>query len=386
MTDWSDLRDALDRLSREGLLRTRAVYERTGPATVRVGGRDLINFAANDYLGLAGSDRLRSDTLELIEGIGIGAGASPLVSGRSPLQAQAEAELALFEGQEAALLFPSGYAANQGVLSALIRAEDLILCDRFNHACLVDGCRLSGARLRVYRHDDLETLRRGMTRAGSGQRVWIVTDGVFSMDGDVAPLGEICELAESIGARVVVDEAHGTGVYGRQGRGVAEELGVEDRVAVRIGTLSKALGGQGGFVTGPPVLIESLYNHARQQMFSTAISPWLCAGAIAAVRIVSHSRDPQGRVRHLARTLRERLRAAHWNPLGDAECPIVPLVMGDSQRVMSIGEELQSKGMLVGTIRPPTVPRDTARLRISLSAAHLDEHVDRLAEALANCA
>ncbi len=380
MTDWPELRGELDRLTAEGLLRTRDVYERTGMVTIRVRGRELVNFAANDYLGLADSATLRSICAQLSAEIGPGAGASALVSGRSPLQARAEAELARFEGQAAALLFPSGYAANLGVVAALVRPGDLVLCDRLNHACLVDGCRLSGGTLRVYRHDDLDTLRRGLTRAASNQRVWIVTDGVFSMDGDIAPLVEICDLAEAAGARVIVDEAHGTGVYGAQRRGVSEELGVEERVDVRIGTLSKAFGAQGGFVSGSAVLIDYLYNHARTQMYSTALSPWLCAAAVAAVGVVQQEPERGDRVRSLAARLRRALRAGGLAPLGREDCPIVPVMVGDVARVMSAGQRLEEAGFLVGTIRPPTVPKGTARLRLSLSAAHTDEQIARVAE------
>jgi 8-amino-7-oxononanoate synthase len=384
MTDWSDLRQALDQLAADGLLRTRDVFERTGLTTVRVRGRELINFAANDYLGLAGSERLRLRAQELMAEVGPGASASPLVSGRSPLQARAEADLARFEGQASTLLFPSGYAANLGVVAALVKPGDLVLCDRFNHACLVDGCRLSGAALRVYRHDDLDTLRGALCRAAQGQRVWIVTDSVFSMDGDLAPLAEICDLAESVDARVVVDEAHGTGIYGAHRRGVVEELGVEERVAVRIGTLSKSLGGQGGFVTGPTVLVDYLYNHARTQMFSTALSPWLCAVAIAAVEAIIAEPDRSPRVRALATRLRTRLRAQGLTPLGRDDCPIVPLVLKHPARVMDAGHRLETAGFLVGTIRPPTVPRGTARLRVSLSAAHTDAQIDQLAAVLSD--
>lgn len=382
MTDWPELRGELDRLAAEGLLRSRDVYERTGAATVRARGRELVNFAANDYLGLADSVLMRSTCAQRIETIGPGAGASALVSGRSPVQARAEAELARFEGQPAALLFPSGYAANLGVVAALIRPGDLVLCDRLNHACLVDGCRLSGGTLRVYRHDDLDTLRRGLTRAQSDQRVWIVTDGVFSMDGDVAPLVEICDLAEAAGARVIVDEAHGTGVYGAKRRGVTEELGVEGRVAVRIGTLSKSLATQGGFVSGPTELIDFLYNHARTQMYSTALSPWLCAAAIAAVEAVEAEPERGVRVRSLSARLRQELRAGGVVPLGRDDCPIVPVPLDDVTRVMTVGRRLEASGFLVGTIRPPTVPRGTARLRISLSAAHTEDQITRLAKAV----
>ena len=383
MTDWGDLREVLDGLAAEGLLRVRREVEPTGPVTVRVDGRELVSFASNDYLGLAGSAELREAVRLAMEAIGPGAGASPLVSGRSPWQARAEEQLAALEGAEAALLFPSGYAANLGTLAALLRPEDLVLCDRLNHACLVDGCRLSGAKLRVYRSDELETVRRELSRRSTGQRAWLVTDGVFSMDGELAPLAALCDLADEFGARVIVDEAHGTGVFGATGRGVCEELGVEARVAVRIGTLSKALGAQGGFVAGPGVLVDYLVNTARTQMFSTALSPLLCAAASAAVGLVRSHPERRARVRELARTLRAGLRARGLAPLGRDDCPIVPVLAAGPGEVVTWSGRLLEAGFLVPAIRPPTVPRGGSRLRISLSAGHEERQVAALVEALA---
>jgi 8-amino-7-oxononanoate synthase len=383
MTDWGDLREVLDGLAADGLLRVRREVEPTGPVTVRVDGRELVSFASNDYLGLAGSAELREAVRLAMEAIGPGAGASPLVSGRSPWQARAEEQLAALEGADAALLFPSGYAANLGTLAALLRPEDLVLCDRLNHACLVDGCRLSGAKLRVYRSDELETVRRELSRRSVGQRAWLVTDGVFSMDGELAPLAALCDLAEEFGARVIVDEAHGTGVFGATGRGVCEELGVEARVAVRIGTLSKALGAQGGFVAGPGVLVDYLVNTARTQMFSTALSPLLCAAASAAVGLVRSQPERRARVRELARTLRSGLRERGLAPLGREDCPIVPVLAAGPGEVVTWSGRLLEAGFLVPAIRPPTVPRGGSRLRISLSAGHEERQVAVLVEAVA---
>ncbi|MBW3542928.1 MAG: aminotransferase class I/II-fold pyridoxal phosphate-dependent enzyme, partial [Planctomycetes bacterium] len=259
----------LEQREKEHLLRARREVTPLGGGRCRIADRILIDFAGNDYLDLAGDPRVIAAARGAMEQCGVGSRASALVSGRTPWHAALERRLAEFERQPAAILFPSGYAANVGTITALAGEKDVVFCDRFNHASLVDACRLCGARLRVYRHDRLERLQRELSRAANARRRFIITDAVFSMDGDVAPLVELCDVAERFEATIVVDEAHGTGVYGDSGRGACEELGVEERVGVRIGTLSKAVGVMGGFVAGAQTLIAYLWNAARTQMFST---------------------------------------------------------------------------------------------------------------------
>ena len=263
LLSWLD--DELRQLSEEALLRRCRNVRPIEEGRVSVDGREAWDFASNDYLGLANDPRVVAAAAEGLRSHGVGAKASPLVSGRTDLHANLERALAAFEGTEAAILFPTGMAANVGTVAALAGASDTVFCDRWNHASLVDGCRLSGARLRVYRHDDLEGLQQSLARE-SARRKFVVTDSVFSMDGDLAPLPELCEIAEKYDTTVILDEAHGTGVFGECGRGVAELQHVEERIAVRIGTLSKSIGSLGGFVTGSQTLIDFLWNKARTQI------------------------------------------------------------------------------------------------------------------------
>lgn len=377
------LRDELARWGDQGLLRQRRTVLPLGGGRCRLDGRELLDFASNDYLDLAHDPRVIAAAQAALAEAGCGARASALVIGRTEWHARLERRLAAFEGEEAAVLFPSGYAANVGTMAALVGADDVVFCDRFNHASLVDGCRFCGARLRIYRHDDLAALDRELAKAAIARRRWIVTDSLFSMDGDAAPLIELCALAERHAAAVLIDEAHATGIYGDYGRGLAEALGVEERVAVRVGTLSKALGSLGGFVAGSHELIDWLWNRARTQMFSTALPPAACAAACAALELVAAEPWRRKRVLALSARLRERLVAGGVPVAADAVGPIVPVVIGDPGRTVRAAERLMHQGLCVGAIRPPTVPRGTSRLRISLCSGHGEADVDRLADALA---
>ena len=340
------------------------------------------NFASNDYLGLASDPRSAEAARVVLSEFGVGARASALVSGRSEWHVRLEQSLARFEGQEAAVLFPTGYAANLGTIAALVGEEDVVFCDRLNHASLIDGCRLSGAKLRVFRHCELGSLQKELTKSAGFRRRLIVTDSVFSMDGDLAPLRELCDLAEQFEADVLVDEAHGTGVFGEQGRGVCEHLGLEERVAVRVGTLSKSIGCLGGFVAGPRSLIDWLWNKARTQIFSTALPPAICAAACTAIELIE--REPQLKIKlwqnceFVRGELAEQGIAVAENSTG----PIIPILLGDPEAAVVAQQKLEKRGCLVAAIRPPTVPRGTSRLRICLSAAHSDEALQCLVDAL----
>lgn len=376
------LSDALRHLADEGLLRRRRITRWLTNGECEVEGRVVANFIANDYLNLAGNPRVVAAAEEALRQTGVGARASALLGGRTEWHVQLEERIARFEGEEAAILFPSGMAANLGVVSALVGKDDALFCDRFNHASLVDGCRLSGARFRVYRHDDLSSLERELAKSSAPSRRWIVTDGVFSMDGDLAPLPELCKLAERHQAELIVDEAHATGVFGAQGRGVSEHFGVLDRVGVRTGTLSKALGALGGFVAGPQTLIDFLWNSARSQIYSTALPPAVCAAADAALAILQAEPERIARLHARAAFFRERLSENGVNALPNCTGPIVPILIGDSFRCVDVARRLEERGFLVGAVRPPTVPRGTARLRISLSTAHDEQRLADLARAL----
>jgi len=373
-----DLRDLSDR----GLLRRLRRCRRVGAVEIQCDGRRLINFGSNDYLSLAADPRLARAAIEAIRTHGWGAGASPLICGRTDLHAELERRLAEMEGAEAALLLPSGFAANSGVIPALGDKEDVLFADRKNHASIIDGCRLSRARRLIFEHADVQQLAELLDAAGNFRRRLIVTDGLFSMDGDLAPLAEIAELAERHEAMLLVDEAHATGVFGERGRGVSEYLGVEHRVPIRIGTLSKALGCAGGFVAGPQDLIDWLANRARSYVFSTAAPAASCAAAIAALDILRD--EPERRRTLLARAtdLRRRIRQAGWDT-GGSESQIIPVMVGDADRVMQLAAELWGRGLFVPGIRPPSVPHGEALLRISLAYGHATEMIDQLVSALA---
>ncbi|MEC7557044.1 MAG: 8-amino-7-oxononanoate synthase [Planctomycetota bacterium] len=372
------LTDDLEGLKRSHLFRPRRLVKSLGPGRSLIDGRELVDFSTNDYLGLARDPRLILASAD----IPTGAGASPLVTGRSEQYSQLEQDVADFEGTESALLFPSGFAANLGSVAALVGAGDTVFSDRLNHASLIDGCRLSGARLRVYRQDSLDSLDQQLAAAATSPRRLIVTDGLFSMDGTVAPLDTLCALAEAHDAMLLVDEAHATGVLGPTGRGTCEFLNVEDRVTLRIGTLSKAVGAAGGFVAGSGALVDFLWHHARTQVFSTAIPPGTCAAASAGLRLIAENNQLQQHLQQLATRLRQHIaRLGLDTPSVDG--PIVPIILGDPSLAVATSARLVECGMFVPAIRPPSVPADTARLRISLSAAHSETDVDRLADSLA---
>jgi 8-amino-7-oxononanoate synthase len=367
----------------EALGLRRLLVDRVGRqgAEIEVGDRKLVNFGSNDYLGLAGTT-LSSAVIDAVERNGWGSGASPLVAGHGTLHASLEAELARFEGTEAALLFPTGFAANLGTVAALAGKGDVIFSDANNHASLIDGCRLSGARIVVYPHRDLGYLDKMLQQAARFRRRLIVTDGLFSMDGDLAPLPELVGLADRHQTMLLVDEAHGTGVFGAQGRGISEHYHVEDRIPIRIGTLSKALGSVGGFVVGSRPLIEWLVNRARPYVFSTAPPEAVAAGGLRALQIV---RDEPHRRRELlatAASVRDRLRQDGW-PVGEPAGQIIPVWIGNPEATMQLAQSLRDRGLFVPGIRPPSVPDGQSRLRISLSYAHTPDHIQQLVHALA---
>ena len=381
-TSFPWMSEELAALESAGLRRGRREVRPLPGGACEIDGQRLWNFAGNDYLGLAGDPRVVAAAQAALADSGVGARASALVAGRTEWHVRLEKALARFEGQEAAILFPTGYAANVGTIAALVDEHDVVFCDRLNHASLIDGSRLSGAKLRVFRHSELETLERELQKASEFRRRLIVTDGVFSMDGDVAPLRELCDLAERFEADVLVDEAHGTGVFGEQGRGLCEHFGVEDRVAVRVGTLSKAIGTLGGFVAGSQLLVDWLWNKARPQVFSTALPPAICAAATAAIEIIQSEPERRKKLWHNCEFVRLELASRGIGVEANSTGPIIPIELGDPEAVVAAQRQLEERGCLVAAIRPPTVPQGTSRLRISLSAAHDELALKTLVAAL----
>jgi 8-amino-7-oxononanoate synthase len=370
-------------LQRAGLRRALKRVESRSGSSIEVDGRRTVDFSSNDYLGLAADPRLAKAAAAALDTGGTGGGAARLISGNHPLHESLEHEIARLKGCEAALLFPTGYAANTGAIPALADRGDVLYADRLNHASLIDGCRLSRAETRVFPHGDLDALD-AMLRADRGRyrRSWIVTDAVFSMDGDLFPLAEGVELARRHGAWIYLDDAHGTGVLGEGGRGLAEAAGVEGEVEVVMGTLGKALGVSGAFVAGSARLRDWLLNRARTFVFSTAPPPALAAAALEALRRVHAEPERRERLRASARRLRGGLERLGRPAPGPPDGHIVPVVIGDAAATVRLGAALLERGYLVGAVRPPTVPRGGSRLRITLSAAHTDAQVDGLLAAL----
>jgi 8-amino-7-oxononanoate synthase len=378
------LEDELASLSEEHLRRELQLWSRDRDSgSIYSGDVSLINFASNDYLGLA--RKLNDPTMQkTLEEFGWGSGASPLVTGRSPVHAALENDLAAFKATASALTFPTGYAANVGTITALVDKQDVILSDARNHASIVDGCRLSGATVLVYRHNDVDHLAELLGTATSHRRRLIVTDSLFSMDGDVAPLAKIAELSREHDCMLMIDEAHATGVFGEHGRGLAELFNCEDAVAVTVGTFSKALGSIGGFVAGSKSLIDWLANSARSYMFSTAL-PAACASANrSAVQLIQTEPHRREQLLSNAQHLRERLQ---WVGLLDESqnefcSQIVPVIVGTPEKAIALSATLKSAGLLVPAIRPPTVPVGGSMLRVSLSAMHTQTEMDQLLDIL----
>ncbi len=364
--DVTDIDAILEELRAAGLFRELRVIESAQGSKVRLDGREVLLLCSNDYLGLAGDPRLRTAAAEAAERWGAGAGASRLVSGNMALHARLEEELAAFKGTQACVLFGSGYLANTGVIAALAPAGAVVLSDELNHASIVDGCRLARAETVVYPHADLDGLAHAL-HAHRGRETVIVTDAVFSMDGDLAPLAGIVELARRHGARVVVDEAHATGVVGPTGRGLVAELGLEDEVDIVVGTLGKALGSYGAFVCCTTSVAAFLVNRARTLIFSTALPPPSLGAALEALRIVREEPEIVARLHRNAHVLREGL------GMPPEPMPIVPLIVGEPDAAMALCEAALRRGVFAQAIRPPTVPHGTSRLRLVAMASHRED-------------
>jgi 8-amino-7-oxononanoate synthase len=366
----------------------REIGSAQGPE-VEIAGRRLINFSSNDYLGLANDSRLREAAIAAIGEFGVGAGASRLVSGTQSPHVRLESAIAKWKGTDAALCFSSGYAAALGTIPALVTKNDVILLDKLCHASLIDGAKLSGALLRVFPHNHLGKLESHLEwaqREHAGKRVLILTESVFSMDGDRAPVRELVELKKRFDALLMLDEAHAIGVIGPNGRGLAAAENMNDHVDVQMGTLSKSLGGSGGYICGSRSLIDWLINRARSFIYSTAPSPAIAAAALAAVGFLA---SPEGEERNVLlwkriRLLQELLPRSELSSSkgSDASSAIFPWIVGDEQAAIDLASALQDEGFFVPAIRYPTVAKGSARLRITVTAAHDDAQIRSLCNAI----
>ncbi len=368
----------LAKIEAAGLLRRLQVAERHEASTIRMGGRDFLNFSSNDYLGLSSHPSVKRAFQGETEGAA-GATASRLISGNHAGYQALEKELADFKRAESALVFTSGYAAAMGTIPALVGKGDFVVMDKLCHACLVDGARLSGATVRVFPHNHLkrcdELLGRCAAQAVPGAKVLLVTESVFSMDGDLAPLADLAELKRRHGAWLMVDEAHATGVLGTSGRGGAEHFGVEGEVDVSMGTLSKALGCVGGFICGARALRDLLVNRARSLIYSTGLPYGACRAAAEAVRLARDDASFRERLWRNVKWMEERLGRS-------LPSPIIPMMVGEERRCGEVAARLREQGIFVPSVRYPTVPRGRARLRVSVTASHVDHDLKRLMDAL----
>lgn len=381
----SEIEERLAELERAGLdRRLRMVSGPQGPR-VLLDGQPVLLLCSNNYLGLADHPRVREAAADAAMRWGVGAGASRLVSGTMTVHRRLEERLAAFKGSEGCVLFGSGYLANLGVIGALAGPGDTIFSDELNHASIVDGCRASRANVVVYRHLDKDHLGWCLRRHGGEGRRLIVTDSVFSMDGDVAPLAEIVELARSHDARVAVDEAHATGALGDGGRGAVAQAGLQGEVDAIVGTLGKALGSYGAYVCGSEQMVRYLVNAARPLIFSTAPSPPSVAGALAALELLEQRPHKVTRLHGAARTLRGAL-AEQGFAVRESDMHIVPLVVGESGDAMRLCQAALERGVFAQAIRPPTVPAGTSRLRLAAMASHTAVELRDAAKALADSA
>jgi 8-amino-7-oxononanoate synthase len=377
----NEIAERLDEIKSRGLhRRMRMVSGPQGPR-VLLDGKPVLLLCSNNYLGLADHPRVREAAADAAMRWGVGAGASRLVSGNMTIHRRLEEKLAAFKRTEACLLFGSGYLANTGIVSALAREGDVVFSDELNHASIVDGCRLAKAETFVYDHCDMDHLEWGLQQAG-GRGSLIVTDGVFSMDGDIAPLADIVELAGRYDVRVMVDDAHGTGALGAGGRGSVAAAGLEEEIDVLVGTLGKSLGSYGAYACCDSELSEYLVNCARTLIFSTALPPPAVAGAMAALDLVIAQPDRVDKLQRNAAALRAAL-AEEGLATGGSETQIVPLVVGAAEDAMAACEKALKRGVFAQAIRPPTVPSDTSRLRLAVMASHTATELHGAARVLA---
>ena len=376
--------DDLEAIREAGLWRKLRQIESAQSTRIKLRSREVINFSSNDYLGLAGHPALGQAAREAVEQFGVGSGASRLICGSLQPHHELESALAKWQGTESALVFSTGFAAAQGVLTSLLGRGDVVILDKKSHASTIDAAKLSGATMRVFRHNDLENLEKLLQWAADrGGRMLVSTESVFSMDGDHAPLARIVELKERYGAWLMLDEAHAVGLYGPRGQGLAAAGGLSERIEIRMGTLGKAVGAAGGFICGSRRLTELLVNKARSFIFSTAPSPAVSAAARAGVELIQDAEGQSLRSQLWQRVdeLRRAAGALGWETPAEPSA-ILPLIVGGEVKAVATMERLREAGFFIPAIRYPTVPRNEARLRVTLTAKHTAEDIQQLLDAL----
>lgn len=376
-----DFQKEISTLEIEHLLRSLVPVASASSTSIEQNGRTFHLFSSNNYLGLSAHPALKTAAIEAAQEWGTGGNASRLVSGNLRLYAELENLLARLKSVESALVFPSGYATNLGAMGAMIQREDLILSDRLNHASLIDGAHLAGGTFRVYRHRDIHQLRKLLSQRKSKQKTFIVTDGVFSMDGDIAPLPEILNLAEEFDALIYLDDAHGTGVLGPHGGGTCDHFQISNPRIIQMGTLSKAVGSLGGFIAADRLTVQYLINKARPLIYTTALPPSVLAASIAALKIIEKTPEIRQRLWKLADDFRSQVRQLGFDICG-SETPIIPILIGEAEKALAFSQKLLQEGIFLSAIRPPTVPEESSRLRVTIMATHTVEQIQALLSAL----
>ena len=363
------LADDLDALKTQGLYRRLRILEEEQRAHTTFDHRSVVNLSSNNYLGLTTHPRLRARALEAIERYGVGSGSVRTIAGTMAIHMELERRLAEFKKTEAVVVFQSGFTANAGTVSSILTRDDVVVSDELNHASIIDGCRLSRAAIKVFPHKDVDAARRILRDLPPGQRKLLITDGVFSMDGDLGPLPALCDLAEEFGCIMMVDDAHASGVFGANGRGTIDHFGVHGRVDVQVGTLSKAVGALGGYVAGSRSLIEFLYHRARPFLFSTSHPPSVAASCLAALDVLLEEPEIIDRLWENTRFFKAGLQSLGFNT-GISESPITPVIVGDGALAMRLSDRLFEEGVFAQGIAFPTVARDKARVRTIVTATH----------------
>ena len=365
----------------DNLYRTRSIRQKAQSANIQINDYQYLNFCSNDYLGLANHPEMISAAKKGLDEYGIGSGASAMITGYTEIHQQLEEALAEFTDRSKVLLFPSGFAANIGIISALTDKNNLLIMDKLCHASLIDGAKLSGAKFQRYNHLDIKSLKQKTEK--TDQDTWVITESLFSMDGDSAPLEEISASCQEISAVCYVDDAHGFGIYGESGAGSVKAANLsEQQVPVLVATFGKAFGVSGAFVAGSEALIETLIQNARSYIYTTAMPPALAAAVLKSLDLVKTENWRREKLFDLIHRFREKAAERGVLLSKNAHGPIQPVIIGNSEKAIRISEQLADKGIKISAIRPPTVPKDTARLRITFSAAHEEEHIDSLVKAL----
>jgi 8-amino-7-oxononanoate synthase len=366
-------------IENSGLLRTLRKAQDTPTSKIKINNKILINFSSNNYLDLAGNKDIAKASENIIEKYGFTATSSRLVSGNFAIHEELEAQLANFKEKEASLVFPSGYQTNVGIISALMsnEKESCIIMDKLNHASLWDGAKLSGSRIFIYKHCDMNSLEKVLKRTREYKLKLVITESVFSMDGDFTPLKDFVELCKKYGAVSMVDEAHSTGVFGKEGKGLANMFGVEDKIDIVIGTLSKAFAAQGGFVCSSRKFIDFLINKSRAFIYTTAVSPAICAVALKSLEIVKNSCYRRQHLHAMSKLLKNKLTELGFDT-SNTQSQIIPIVTGSTENTEKIFSHLFEKGIYIPAIKPPTVPKNQARIRISITSGHTFYDIEQL--------